>query len=230
MFQQFCLDKKGWDEELSGDERRKYEVFMAELAKLQNVSIPRCYFLKGKKVKNVQIHGFSDASESAYAGVVYLRTEYETGEVQVRFVTSKAKVSPIKKQTIPRLELMGAVVLSNLVDTVKNTLQEELGQGSIETHFLVDSVATLCWVKNNKPLKQFVRHRVQKILELSSREEWHFCPGSLNPADLPSRGIYGKNIGANKVWWEGPRFLVLPLSEGPKQIKRSTQLLLRRRK
>ena len=147
---------------------------------------------------------------------MYLRTENETGEVQVRFVTSKAKVSPIKKQTIPRLELMGAVLLSNLVDTVKNTLQEELGQGSIETHFWVHSVATLCWVKNNKPLKQIVRHRVQKILEFSSLEEWRFCPGSLNPADLPSRGIYGKNIGANKVWWEGPRFLALPLSEWPK--------------
>ena len=219
MFQQFCLDKRGWDEELSGDERRKYEVFISELAKLQCVSIPRCYFLKGKKVKNVQIHGFSDASECAYAGVVYLRVEYESGEVQVRFVTSKAKVSPIKKQTIPRLELMGAVLLSNLVDTVKKTLQEELGQGSIETHFWVDSVATLCWVKNNKPLKQFVRHRVQKILELSNREEWHFCPGSLNPADLPSRGIYGKHIGTNKVWWEGPNFLVLPFSEWPKLEK-----------
>ena len=45
------MDKKGWDEELSGDERRKYEVFMSEVAKLQNVTVPRCYFLKGKKVK-----------------------------------------------------------------------------------------------------------------------------------------------------------------------------------
>ena len=99
------------------------------------MSIPRCYFLKGKKVHNVQIHGFSYASESAYAGVVYLRVEYETGEVQVRFVTSKAKVSPIKKQTIPRLELMGSVILSSLVDTVKKTMHEALSRDTLLGRF-----------------------------------------------------------------------------------------------
>ena len=133
MLQQFCLDKKGWDEELSDDELSKYKGFISELRNLQKVSIPRCYLLKGKKVQNVQIHGFSDASESGYAGVVYLRVEYETGEVQVRFVMSKAKDSPIKKETIPRLELMGSVILSSLVNTVKKNMYEVLGQGPIET-------------------------------------------------------------------------------------------------
>ena len=130
-------------------------------------------------------------------------------------MTLKAKVSPIKKQTIPRLEFMGSLLLATLVDTLNKNLQEVLGQGHIQVHYWVDSVATLCWIKNNKPLKQFVRHRVQDILKVSNREEWHFCPGSLNPADLPSRGIYGKDIGANKVWWEGPHCLVLPFSEWP---------------
>ena len=215
MFQQFCLDKRGWDEELFGEERHKYDMLMTELGKLHNVSIPRCCFLEGKKIRNVQIHGFSDATESAYTGVVYFCAEYETGEVQVRFVLSKAKVSPIKKQTIPSLELMGPLLLATLVDTVKKNLQEVLGQGHIEVHYWVDSAATLCWIKNNKPLKQVVRHRVHDILKVSNGEEWHFCPGSLNPADLPSWGIYGKDIGANKVWWEGPHFLVLPFSEWP---------------
>ena len=102
---------------------------------------------------------------------MYLRVEYETGEVQVRFVMSKAKVSPIKKQTIPHLELMGSLLLATLVDTVKGNLQEVLGEGHIEVHYWVDSVATLCWIKkikNNKPLKQVVRHRVQDILKVSN--------------------------------------------------------------
>ena len=114
---------------------------------------------------------------------MYLRVEFKRGEVQVRFVTSKAKASPIKKQTIPCLELMRSLLLATLVDTVKKDLQEVLCQGHIETHYWMDSVATLCWIKNNKPLKQFVRHRVQDILKLSNQEEWHFSPGSLNPAD-----------------------------------------------
>ena len=47
---------------------------------------------------------------------MYFRVEYETGEVQVKCMTSKAKVSPIKKQTIPCLELMGSVLMSSLVE------------------------------------------------------------------------------------------------------------------
>ena len=58
MFQQFCLEKKGLDEELSGDERSKYEGLISDLRNLLKVSIPRCYFVKGKKLQKVQIHGF----------------------------------------------------------------------------------------------------------------------------------------------------------------------------
>ena len=44
-------------------------------------------------------------------------------EVQVRFVTSNAKVSPIKKQTIPQVVLIGSLSLAKIVDTVKKNLQ-----------------------------------------------------------------------------------------------------------
>ena len=49
-----------------------------------------------------------DASEQAIAAVAYLRTVYEAGDVDVRLIAAKTKVAPLKKQSIPRLELMGA--------------------------------------------------------------------------------------------------------------------------
>ena len=55
-----------------------------------------------------QIHGFSDASEKAYAAVIYLRSTYGNGSVSVCIITSKTRVAPIKPHTIPRLELLGA--------------------------------------------------------------------------------------------------------------------------
>lgn len=55
-----------------------------------------------------QLHGFRDTSEQAIAAVVYLRTVYEAGDVDVRLIASKTKVAPLKKQSITRLELMSA--------------------------------------------------------------------------------------------------------------------------
>ena len=58
-----------------------------------------------------QIHGFSDASERAYAAVVYLRTEFSNGETDVRVMASRPRVAPVKRQRIPRLELPGATLV-----------------------------------------------------------------------------------------------------------------------
>ena len=125
FFQELCKEKVPWDEELEGSRRRKYTSFVNEIEAFQSVSIPRHFFHKGKDIETVQIHAFSDASESAYACVVYLRSVYKSGEVSVRFICSKANVAPLKRQTIPRLELLGAVLMAKLVHNVKEIIGKE---------------------------------------------------------------------------------------------------------
>ena len=182
---------------------------------MQGIFISRSLFQKDKKVRKVEIHGFSDASERAYASVVYLRVAYESGEIEIKFIASKSKVCPIKSQSIPRLELLGALLLSKLVHSVREILKDELKDLPVETFYWTDSISALCWIRNVKPWTQYVRHRVSKILETSSREQWFHCPGLQNPADLPSRGKYG-NLAANLFWWAGPGFLKLDSREWPK--------------
>ena len=55
------------------------------------------------------------------------------------------------------------------------------------------------------------------ILCDSQREEWFYCPGPQNPADLPSRGMYGPHLERNLFGWEGPGFLKHPSTNWPKQ-------------
>ena len=64
----------------------------------------------------VELHGFSDASHRAYAAVVYMRSLYSNGRIGVRLVSSKSRVAPLKKESIPHLELLGAVLLARLVN------------------------------------------------------------------------------------------------------------------
>ena len=215
FFQELCINKVDWDDELQGSYRQRFYCLLSELEKLPSIQINRCLFKEGKTVESIEIHGFSDASERAYAAVVYLRVLYKSGEVEVRFISSKAKVAPIKKQSIPRLELLGACLLAKLVYTIREILTSELKGKKLQTFYWVDSMSVLCWIKNVKPWSQYVRNRVSDILKVSIRQQWFHCPGNINPADLPSRGIFN-NFSGNSLWWEGPAFLKLNPKYWPK--------------
>ena len=186
LFQGLCVEKVNWDENLEGEALAKWKTFINDLSALKNIRVPGCYANYSptqSAVCSYQIHGFSDASQKAYAAVVYLRTEFSNGETQVNIMTSKTRVAPNKHQSIPRLELLGAALLAQLVHTTQQ----------IEGTFLwTDSFTTLCWIKNAKAWKPYVQHRVSKIQELTNEVNWNFCPGGLNPADLPSRGCRGE--------------------------------------
>ena len=69
-------------------------------------------------LRGVQLHGFADASEKADGGVVYLRFELNTGTVFAQLASSKTGVAPLNGDTMPRLELMSALILARLISTV----------------------------------------------------------------------------------------------------------------
>ena len=48
---------------------------------------------------------------------------------------------------------------------------------------------------------------MEEIRRITIRSDWKLCPGSLNPADLPSCGITAHELVNSKLWWTGPLFL-----------------------
>ena len=90
------------------------------------------------------LHGFSDASNHASAGVVYIRSLYEDCGANVCLVASKTRVAPLKRQTIPRLELVGAFILTRLINGL------DLTKGNVKTIYWTDSMTALCSIKNEK--------------------------------------------------------------------------------
>ena len=216
LFQCLCVEKVNWDEKLEGEALAKWKTFINDLNALKNIRVPRYYANYSptqSAVCSYQIHGFSDASERAYAAVVYLRTEFSNGETQVNIMTSKTRVAPTKRQSIPRLELLGAALLAQLVHSTEEALPSVL---KIEGTFLwTDSFTTLCWIKYAKAWKPYIQHRVSKIRDLTSKANWNFCPRELNPADLLSRGCGGEQLAQNQTWWNGPKFLKLVIHHWP---------------
>lgn len=116
-------------------------------------------------------------------------SEYKDGHVEVKLLSSKTRVAPIKQQTIPRLELLGAKISVRLVSTLLKSLPRE-----IKSTFWVDSTTVLCWIKQEKPWKQYVQNRVHEIRQNVPEAAWNYCPGAQNLADLPSCGLSGEEL------------------------------------
>ena len=78
-----------------------------------------------------------------------------------------------------------------------------------------DSMTVLHWIKNKHVYRPYVQNRIDEIRQKTNGCLWQHCPGNINPADLPSRGIKASDLIKASLWWEGPQFLKLPHSEWP---------------
>ncbi|XP_074108450.1 uncharacterized protein LOC141533456 [Cotesia typhae] len=138
------------------------------------------------------------------AAVVYLRITDCQGKLKVTLVCSKTRVAPIKRLTIPRLELSAAVLLAHLIKHTQSTLELQ----DVPVFLRTDSSITLAWVKNN-PMKwkEYVGNRVSSIHQTLSNACWRYTSGKLNPADCASRGLNASQLISHHLWWTGPPWL-----------------------
>ena len=102
--------KVGWDELLPDEIKEAWLQWRTELPLLSDKHIPRCYYHK-------------QAYEEAYAGIIYLHMVDTLNHVHVSLVTSKTKVAPIKRLTIPHLELCGAHLLARILRHVQQVFR-----------------------------------------------------------------------------------------------------------
>ncbi len=204
--------KLTWDENLPQDLELRFRQWCGTYNYLEKIRIPR--FMKGesysKECSKEQLHVFCDASALAYAAGVFIRTDSDDG-VTVQLVQSKARVAPIDRVTIPRLELLGCTIGARLGNSIRSTLEKD-----IPCFYWSDSTTALAWINGNDEWGTFVGNRVREILTTTKSIQWKYVPGKLNPADLPSRGCSQKQL-LDSIWWEGPSWLKRPSSEWPSQ-------------
>ena len=117
ILQELCRLKLGWDDKIPDTYQSAWLRWLEDLPKLSQLSIPRCYKPSDFEVKSNELHHFSDASESGYWSVSYLRQESHDERVHCSLVIGKARVTPLKTISIPRLEL-SATTVSVRVDSM----------------------------------------------------------------------------------------------------------------
>jgi hypothetical protein len=194
-----------WDQEILPKHFESWKKWVNYLSCLPQISIPRCYSALINKVSNAELHVFTDASLEAYAAVAYLRFEHQ-GQIDVSLIMGKSRVAPNKPLSMPRLELLGAVLGSRLAKLVKGQLRFI---NISKTYYWTDSKTVLAWIQSHaRNYKIFVALRIGEIHENSNENEWNWINSAANPADL------GTKYGDIQAWFQ-PAFLLRPKNEWP---------------
>jgi len=191
--------KVGWDEPLTDELVKDWTAIANDLKQVSEYCVKRCYF--PAPPTQPTIHCFADASQKAYGAIIYF-----TDNNQASFVLAKTRVAPLKHLTLPRLELMAALIATRLTHFVLTQLPLQ----DPPIYIWSDSQIVLHWVSSTKQLPTFVRNRVAEIQTTLPNATWRYCPTQANPADLLSRGTTIQSLMSSNLWQRGPDWLTKP--------------------
>ncbi|XP_028164774.1 uncharacterized protein LOC114355925 [Ostrinia furnacalis] len=211
LIKELWLSNAGWDDTPSKTIVQRFSALIQELPLVSTVKIPRHIGVSDSSVVNIV--AFCDASMNGYGCVVYLQT-IDQENITVRLLCAKSKVSPTKIQTLARLELCAALLMSKLVKLVADTYRKRIPIANI--YAFSDSTIALSWIRSSPHRwSVFVSNRVAQIQENIPPDNFHHVRGEENPSDCLSRGLLPSHLVNNDLWWQGPTWMQSLPSEWP---------------
>ena len=124
-----------WDETVSGEDSKTWSALSSDHEGLSALEFPRM-FLSDHLRTNFFL--FCDASKKAYGVAVYA---VQDGVSQ--FVFAKPKVAPLKARTLPQLELLGAQVGLETLESILETFKH-VNVGSV--YLALDAQVVISWI------------------------------------------------------------------------------------
>ena len=178
--------KARWDKPISPELREIFLQIISQLEEAKALRFPRCVVPEGcAEDEDPMLLVLVDGSKSASCALVYGRWRDEGGNFHCRLITGKTRVAPLKKISVPRMELQGAVAGVRLADKVQNHLKINFKK----RRFFTDSSAVLGMLTGDmSTFQEFVGTRVSEIRSKSdAKTEWSWIPTDKNLADLGTR-------------------------------------------
>ena len=116
---------------------------------------------------------------------------------------AKTRVAPLKELTLPKLELMAALIATRVSKYITTSLHIQ----NISIILWTDSQMILYWIKGDKKTFTFASHCVKEIHQLAPNATWRYCLTDDNLADLFTRGITSQFLKSSTLWSHGPTWL-----------------------
>ncbi|XP_028415516.1 uncharacterized protein LOC114538581 [Dendronephthya gigantea] len=163
IYREACDETKSWDAEVSQPLEQEWLRWTKQL---RNVKIPRSITKDIRKIKDIHLHIFADASAIACSCATIAVVEHSTGTVK-GLLTAKARISK-RNTSIPRLELISGQMAANMAKNVCQALKQ---LPIVSVTVWMDSIVALFWILNpSKSWKTFVANRVRKIVSVTKEE------------------------------------------------------------
>ena len=138
----------GWDSPIPEEYSKRWEAWLKELPKLENLKIKRCFKPPDfGEVVSAELHHFSDASQRGYGVVSYLLLTNAKEIRHCSFVMGKSRLAPLKTITIPCLELLAAVLATKLDKSIKREIDIPIN----DSVFWTDSTELHCKPRQEIP-------------------------------------------------------------------------------
>ena len=146
FLQRLWQESIDWNEPLNESLVADWQKIVNDLQEaFMTTNIPRRYHLNSNSEDVPQLHCFVDSSIKAYGAITYLKREPE-----ISFVMAKTRVAPIKQLTLPKLELMAALIGSRLLSFIQNAMMDLYA--TLEVYLWSDSQIVLSWLHSNNSL------------------------------------------------------------------------------
>ena len=198
LLQSLWSNNLTWDDPVDSQTIAEFQNQMRDVDHLRTFWIDRC--IEPALSNSIELHEFCDGGEKGYGAVVWLRI-FSTEGLKLKFIAAKSYVTSLKKRSIPRIELMSAVILTRLIANIRKELP------CCQVYMWTDSAVLLHWLKMSaNRFKPFVSARVQEIRDTLDNDIscFRYVKSKLNPADALTKPIAVSKLAD---WHKGPKFL-----------------------
>ena len=201
--------KLDWDDPIPEEYGKEWMTFFDDLPEMEKITVKQC-LKPHNAIGDPILIIFSDGSNNAYSACAYIRWELSTREFVSYIILSKNRLAPVKRMSIDRIELCGAVLNKRL----KTVLQQQCRYKFQRYYHIVDSQIVHAMIhKETYGFNTFAATRVGEIQEGTEKNDWYWTESKNNIADWLTRGNRPIDIDVNSGWQAGPDFLKLPESE-----------------
>ena len=205
---------------ITADEREKWIEHFQLLVQIGEIRFPRIVVPKDAVSLNMEILGAGDASERMTCAACYVRFELKDGGCSCQLILAKTKIVP-DGMTLPRAELLAAVLNVHICRVVKRALRERV----VRQILVTDSEIALFWMNNDtKYLKPWTRNKVIEVNRFSEPSERYHVASELNPADIGTRkGATVADVSPGSEWQNGKPWMQLSFNSMRESCLRSVE-------